>query len=117
MGTRNQHQRKAQRNQKFVDAISGSGFPEWEAIAHFYTAVHLVEEMLATVKIHATSHRQRQDILKKNYPEILRPFRTLYNFALASRYQFQPVTASQLETIRVNLAQLQRLTTLEINEG
>ncbi|MBW3542976.1 MAG: hypothetical protein KY476_22160 [Planctomycetes bacterium] len=117
MGTREQHRKKADRNQAFIDEIRDSKFTEWIAIAVFYKAVHVIEEMLAVSGSHATSHRQRQAILKAKYPEILRPFRTLYNFALVSRYQFRPVKTAQVEMLFHALERLEQLAKLEIEEG
>lgn len=117
MGTRNQHQQKARRNQEFLEAITGNGFPEWAAIAIFYWSVHLIEEMLAVRGKHSHSHRERQEILKREFPEMLRPFRTVYNFALQARYQFRPVTANHVTTLEQHVHSLAEMTSLEIAEG
>jgi hypothetical protein len=100
-----------------VEAITGNGFPEWSAIAIFYRSVHLIEEMLAVRGMHAHSHRQRQEILKTNFPEMLRPFRTMFNFALQARYQFRPVMEHQVAVLQQHVDSLAQMTTLEINEG
>jgi hypothetical protein len=79
MGNRNQHRTKADRIQKFADAVDENAFPEWITIALFYEALHLIEMMLAAKGRHATSHNERHHVLKTEFPEILRPYKPIYN--------------------------------------
>ena len=43
MPSADQHRNKAERNRRFLNSIPLDNFPEWVAVASFYTAVHLIE--------------------------------------------------------------------------
>ena len=117
MGNRNQHKNKADSIGRFVDALDENHFPEWAAIGLFYKALHLVEMMLAAKVRHTTSHHERNQVLKMEFPEILRPYKPVYNYSLLCRYHFQPVTPTDVEAIRNLLETIANYVQLEIDEG
>jgi hypothetical protein len=87
MGTAAEHQEKAQRNRRFLATISDE-FPEWLASVAFYTAVELIEQLLAAKGHHSKSHFERKTALKQYYPNqhLNRAFNDLYNASLDGRY-------------------------------
>ena len=117
MGNRNQHKNKADSIGHFVDGLDENQFPEWAAIGLFYKALHLVEMMLAAKGRHTTSHNERNQVLKTEFPEILRPYKPVYNYSLLCRYHFQPVTSTDVEAIRTLLESIAKYVQLEIDEG
>jgi hypothetical protein len=118
MGSQTQHEVKARGIADFVAAIGPLNFPEWEAVGLFYQALHLIEGMLAVKGRHAANHNERRDILKSEFPEILKQYRPIENFSVLCRYRFMGVTKAQVQSHLVpRLAQLTRYLELEIREG
>jgi hypothetical protein len=60
MPSADQHRNKANSNRKFLDGISLEDFPDWVVVAAFYTAVHLIEELLARYQSNSTFFKQFQ---------------------------------------------------------
>lgn len=79
------HRDKARDNQAFLEQISDD-FPDWIAIAAFYTAVHLVEMLAATDGHHSRGHHERNRYLKARYPGIWTHFFALWNYSVQARY-------------------------------
>lgn len=74
-------------HKKFLETISDE-FPDWLATAAFYTAVELVEQLLAERGHHSKSHFERKQALKRHYPHrtLNQAFHDLYNASLDARY-------------------------------
>lgn len=87
MGTHAEHQAKAESHLRFLAQISDD-FPDWMATVAFYTAVELVEKLLAKHGHHSTDHFDRKTSLKKYYPnrQLNQAYYDLYNASLDARY-------------------------------
>jgi hypothetical protein len=86
MPTATEHGTKAEHNLAFLDRIVLDDFSDWMAIAAFYTAVHLVEQLRALVGEHRDGHTDRNRTVRQNYPEIHRHYRELFNCSILARY-------------------------------
>src|SRR5688572_11492157 len=89
MPSASQHRSKAERNRKFLATISLTEFPDWVAIAAFYTAVHLVEQYRAAAGDgDSTSHEERLDYVQHRLPkDIHAAYHILQNVSMLARYQ------------------------------
>jgi hypothetical protein len=92
MAEDNIHIAQANRNQDVMTHLAAATTPyhDWVATAAFYKAVHVVEAVFyhqepAPTK-HATSHKDRNYLLKKNYSQIWRNYRHLLTASLVARY-------------------------------
>jgi hypothetical protein len=117
MGNQRQHRDKADRIGSFVEGIRSLGFPDWLAIAMFYRALHLVEMMLAAKGRHTVNHNERREVLRSEFPEILREYKPLYNYSLLCRYRFMPVRPEDVAPLEAHLSKLKHFVDLEIAEG
>jgi hypothetical protein len=60
MPSENQHRGKAERSRAFLNSIALNDFPEWLAIAAYYTAFHVIERVRAAAGDgHSTTHEDR----------------------------------------------------------
>lgn len=89
MPNKEQHRAKAERNQKFMESIALDDYPEWVAVAAFYTAVHLVERWRAAAGDgDSTSHEHRMEHVQHKFPaDIHTAYQILQNVAMLARYQ------------------------------
>lgn len=89
MPSADQHRSKADRNRKFLATISLNDFPEWVAVAAFYTAVHLIEQARAKAGDgDSTSHEDRLNYVQHRLPsEIHSAYHILQNVSMLARYQ------------------------------
>lgn len=87
MGTSAEHQEKADSHRRFLLQISNE-FPDWQATVAFYTAVELIEGLLAERGHHSKSHFDRKTALKKHFPnrQLNEAYNDLYNASLDARY-------------------------------
>jgi len=85
------HRRQAEHNKQFLDwlDLDVTKYLDWTVTAIFYTALHLVEWLLATKGLHSDSHANRHQAmsrvseLKRIYPD----YRELENQSRRSRYE------------------------------
>lgn len=69
MPSADQHRNKAERNRKFVNSIVLDEFPDWVAVAAFYTAVHRIKQYRAFVGDgDSTSHEDRLNYVQHRLP-------------------------------------------------
>lgn len=89
MPSADQHRGKAERNRQFLASISLHDFPEWVAVAAFYTAVHLVERFRAHVGDgDSTSHEDRLAYVQHRLPDTVHSaYHVLQNVSMLARYQ------------------------------
>ena len=87
MASLSDHQQKADHHLRFLATISDE-FPDWLATVAFYTAVELIEKLLATRGHHSQSHFERKTALKRHFPDraLHRSYNDLYNASLDGRY-------------------------------
>ncbi len=69
MPTIEQHLDKADRDLDAYKAIP-EGFPEWRAVALFYSAVHSIEALCATGGSIHIDHYAREKTIKKEHPKL-----------------------------------------------
>lgn len=83
-----QHQQKADDNRAFLNSLSSTGPAEWIAVVAFYTAVHLIEKLLAyrSPPLHSKNHEERNDAVRKHYKAIQKEYHELFNLSLVARY-------------------------------
>ncbi len=117
MPSADQHRSKAERNRNFLKSIALDDFPEWVAVAAFYTAVHLVERLRAKAGDgDSTSHEDRLNYVQHRLPDgIHSAYHILQNVSMLARYQsvsdffaqFQPEDVER-EIVNNRLAQIER---------
>jgi len=85
------HREKAERNLAFVNSMIGKpDFPEWKAVAAFYTAVHLIERLRSSFSEHSQNHEERFAFFRKRpqpFSAIYPICRILYDASILARYQ------------------------------
>lgn len=90
MPGKSDHQRAAEENQRALRFIATQidEFPQWVTTVAFYTAVQVVEAILAADGRHSDDHKQRNFTLKKEprFQHIWKHFRPLWNDSLIARY-------------------------------
>lgn len=110
MATESEHRSKADHNQALLDEIDQGRFPDWTATIAFYKAVHLVEMLFAhDNRSSSGSHTIRNQVLKRNYPDIWRQYQPLYNFSRQSRYWCTKVTSHQVAAMLKRLEAVERI--------
>lgn len=117
MPSASQHRSKAERNRNFLNSISLNDFPEWVAVAAFYTAVHLIERARASAGDgDSTSHEDRLNYVQHRLPgDIHSAYHILQNVSMLARYQsvsdffaqFQPEDIER-EIVNNRLAQIEQ---------
>lgn len=91
MPSENVHRRQAEHNRQFLDWLDLDVTPylDWAVTVMFYTALHLVEWLLATKGYHSDSHENRHQAmgrvseLRPIYPD----YRELETQSHRSRYE------------------------------
>ena len=87
MGTKADHQNKAEHNQDFLQTIDKKKYPDWVVTVAFYKAVHCVERLFAATGKHSDNHRDRHDSLKREHPDIWQHYLPLYTLSRRARYK------------------------------
>jgi hypothetical protein len=89
MPTADQHRNKADRNRKFLSSIALDEFPDWVAVAAFYTAVHRIEQYRAFAGDgDSTSHEDRLNYVRHRLPTAIHSaYHILQNVSMLARYQ------------------------------
>src|SRR5262249_12626607 len=87
MPNRNQHRVKAENNRRFLNQIDPADNPEWSVVVAFYTAVHLVEQLLAERAGHSKDHQERLEFVQHEHPQIHSDYQQLYNVSRLARYE------------------------------
>jgi hypothetical protein len=108
MPTASQHKGKAEHNRKFLGEIRIDAYPDWVAVAAFYTAVHLVERLrAASGHGDSTDHEDRLTYVQHVHPAIHTPYHLLQNVSLLARYQSNADFFAQFqpEDIRVRIVE------------
>lgn len=109
MGSNQQHQAKADSNQRFIDSISALGFPDWTATAIFYKAVHLAEMMFAVDGAHTKNHHDRRARLRSRHPNVWPDYHVLDNYSRWARYGFKNIDAARdIPRLLVHLRNFER---------
>ncbi|MCC7424980.1 MAG: hypothetical protein IT428_32310 [Planctomycetaceae bacterium] len=81
-------------------------YPDWLCTVAFYSAVELVEQLLAAKNHHSKSHFERKMALKKHHPNraLNDAYHDLYNASLDARYldSEQCPTAAEARAILID---------------
>jgi hypothetical protein len=88
MPSADQHRNKAERNRKFLNSISLDEFPDWVAVAAFYTAVHRIEQYRAFAGDgDSISHEDRLNYVQHRLPKVIHnAYHMLQNVSMLARY-------------------------------
>ena len=100
MPTLNQHLSRAERNERFAEAITSlpTRFSDWEIIALFYSALHYADALLATRGIHPGSHDSRIASVKL-FTGAWEDHQHLYRLSLAVRYNMVSPTPAEADAL------------------
>jgi len=110
--TANDHHKKADHNEQFIDRMFGdyvtnpSPFLDWVVTAIFYVAVHKVDEYLASVSNgqHPIEHRDRRRFVQ-TLPDlrvVSSEYRWLEDRSRESRYQLSAFNPTNVRSWRTN---------------
>ena len=114
MGTRSNHREKADHNQAFLDSIADrKTYCDWIVTVAFYKALHLVEMVFAGDEKHSDNHRDRHDTLKRQYIDLWREYRPLYQLSRRARYKVRDIS---IETMNYALGRLAKIEEI-VNES
>lgn len=90
MPTQEAHVKAANANRKTLDFLTErvEDHSRWVVTVAFYTALHVVEAVLAQDGIHQDDHKRRHHYLKSNrkYQHIWKHYQPLFNDSLVARY-------------------------------
>jgi hypothetical protein len=109
MGTKTDHQEKADHNQKFLDSIDEAAYPDWTVTVCFYKALHLVEMLFAKDGKHSENHRDRHDTLKRGHQNVWREYLPLYTQSRRARYKVRAIDQQTVRYVRGRLSQVESL--------
>ncbi|MFO8079269.1 MAG: hypothetical protein R6V07_03080 [Armatimonadota bacterium] len=114
MAAKQEHIQKAQHNEDFSDCVGTlSACPEyhdWEAIAIFYSALHLVDAKLADQNVHPDNHSERQREVSTRLRFLFGPYGVLFNLAHLARYSpTANITASDVHKAREKFASIKAM--------
>ena len=102
MPSKQQHLAQAQRNRAFADSVDRDEYPDWVAVAWFYSALHLADALLADAltgrMAHPTNHVNRMAALAttqewEQHPALAERYRTLDTLSRRARYACRPDSA------------------------
>jgi hypothetical protein len=100
MPSRSQHEARARSNEALyghLQVTATDTFSDWEATSLFYTGLHLVEALLATVSVHPTDHQARQESVGTYLKPAYRAYRQLRELSERARYEPNvEITAQQV---------------------
>src|SRR5260370_4044084 len=102
MPSASEHQIKASHNRAFLNSITDPAFCDWMAVAAFYTADHLVEQLFALQGLHSQDHRSSNREGRARLRPIDKHFRPLYNLSIDARSRESPrfpLTASACQSL------------------
>lgn len=108
MATDKEHRRQAEHNQKFLESIDQSEFPDWLSTVAFYKAVHLVQALLTASGRNAKSHKSRNRILKTTWPAVWKEYHPLYSFSRLARYWCFRVKPEHIPFVMRRLGRVER---------
>ena len=91
MPTRDEHLAQWRHNRRFL-ASADPEFPDWQATATFYAALHAVAALLAHDGLAPPDHASRNRALRtvRRYAEVERHYSALYIKSQAVRYHAAP---------------------------
>lgn len=114
MAAKQEHIQKAQHNEDFSDCVGTLGaspqYHDWEAIAIFYSALHLVDAKLADQNVHPANHSERAREVSARLRLLSGPYGVLSNLAHLARYKpAAKITASNVHKAREKFASIKAI--------
>ena len=114
MATENEHERQADHNQKFLDDLDPTKYPDWAATVAFYIAVHRVQALLRVSGDRCKSHQKRNNILRAKFPSVWKHYQPLYSFSRLARYWCMRVQPDHVPYIRRRLGKVEQAIAAEM---
>lgn len=102
------HRDKADENHRFLETIDAKQFPGWVATVAFYTALQLVEAMVARSNKHFKGHGSRHRFLKNEREDLWKDYHPLFNLSLVARYGSKKLKNVHVDQVRLHLSRLQK---------
>ena len=108
------HQQQVAHNQQVMAYLqqAGSIYLDWVVTVMFYTALHLVDQVLAqTVNLHPRNHRQRHAAMSQqpDLAPIYRDYRELEHQSRSSRYDGARFTAQDGQRLASRLNRIEQV--------
>ncbi len=100
MPSTTQHKLQFQHNLDFLSTFyPNTPYLDWATTVYFYTAVHLIEAVFASLGIHCGNHSQRHGEVNSRLPTIAKHYMRLYNASRSSRYQIWRPSEKYVRTL------------------
>jgi hypothetical protein len=115
MATESDHLKQAQHNEKFLNSIDATQFPDWAATVAFYTAVHLVQALLKHAGENCHSHNSRNRKVRQHFPAIWKIYQPLYTYSRLARYWCMKVKPGDIAYIKRRLGKVERAVQAVLN--
>jgi hypothetical protein len=110
MATESEHRQQAQHNAELLATFDHARFPDWAATVAFYQAVHLIEMLFAhDGRTPSGSHKTRNQILKRHYPDLWKEYRPLYAFSRTARYWCMKVNDTHVAYVLRRLRRVEHI--------
>lgn len=90
----------------------GDTYLDWVVTVMFYTALHLVDQVLAhNASIHPRNHRQRHSAMgqQPDLAPVYRDYRELEHQSRRSRYEGARFTAQEVQRLAIRLDRIERV--------
>jgi len=100
----NAHLDQWKHNRSFLRSIPGE-YPDWIVTVAFYTALHVIDALLAKEARTITDHKTRNEVLRKTnrYEKIWRAYQPLYGLSRTVRYLADPTQWVPIDKIKPNV--------------
>jgi hypothetical protein len=108
------HQHQVAHNQQVIGYLrqSGETYLDWVVPAMFYTALHLVDQVLAhNLNIHPPNHRQRHAAMSQQsaLAAAYQDYRELEHQSRRSRYEAAQFTAQDVQRLETRLHRVEQV--------
>jgi hypothetical protein len=91
--SKDEHIKKAARNEGFAQVLAKGTYYDWAAVALFYAALHYVDSVLAVSGEHPRSHERRHELIPNNptLKRVYSEYRALETLSHNARYYAMPI--------------------------
>ena len=96
MPTETEHRQQAESNLRFLDHVDEAHFPDWAVTVRFYSAVHLVNQVLVRNGFSTDNHDDRKRHLQIHFKALWNVYQKLWTLAQRARYLCRPITVSHV---------------------
>ena len=87
MATRSEHATKVRENKTLLADLDVAGWPQWTTTISFCSALHLLEQLLATCDLHPQGHKRRNELFAELHPLAYTTYYNLYTASRHARYE------------------------------